>query len=80
MTLKKIGSPERIKVLKMTGSLAFDPNLVAKHIKDTWHNPTITIDQLHEAVKAMGIVDYTSDDFNEVINLLKSSGVEVKTV
>jgi hypothetical protein len=75
--LKKIGSPERIKVVKMS-ALAFDPNLVVKHIKETWKQSTISKDQLHEAVKALGIINYNPEDITEVINLLNSSGVTVQ--
>ena len=78
MALNKIGSSEKIKVVKLS-ALSFDPNLIVKRIKDTWKQPTITKDQLHESVKAMGIVNYTPEDITEVINLLNSSGVTVTT-
>ena len=77
MPLNKFGAPAKIKVLKK-GDLSFDPNILVKEIKDTWGQRPITIDQIHEAVKALGVVDYNSEDMNAVINLLQSSGVPVE--
>lgn len=77
MALNKIGSPEKIKVVT-TGALAYDPNLIVKKIKETWKQPTITKDQLHEAVKSLGIINYNPEDLTEVINLLNSSGIAVQ--
>ncbi len=78
MALKKIGSPEKIKLVNVESALAFDPHLVVKKIQESWTNPTITIDQLHEKLKSMGIVDYQQDDMTEIINLLNASGLTVQ--
>lgn len=77
MALKKIGSPEKIKVVKV-GAFEYDPNLVATRIKESWKQPTMTKDQLHESIKSMGIVNYNPEDMQEVINLLNSSGIAVQ--
>jgi diketogulonate reductase-like aldo/keto reductase len=77
MALNKVGSPEKIKLVKM-GALSFDPNLIVQKIKETWKQPSITKDQLHEAVKSIGIVNYNPEDIAQVINLLNSSGVTVQ--
>ena len=78
MTLKKVGSPEKIQVVKKS-ALSFDPNLLVKKIVETWGKKPITIDQIHEAAKAMGIIDYNSEDMNNVVHLLESSGINVLT-
>jgi hypothetical protein len=78
MALKKIGSPEKINVVGLNGALSLDPHLAAKRIKETWTAPTITIDQLHEKLKSLGVVDYSSEDMSKIINLLNSTGLKVQ--
>lgn len=77
MTLKKFGSPTKIIICKK-GAMAFDPNILVREIVKKWGKRPITIDQIHEAAKALGIIDYNSEDMNTVINLLQSSGVPVE--
>lgn len=76
MALKKFGSPEQIHTI--TTSLTFDTNLAVKKIKDAFQGKDITIDQIHESLKALGITNYSSEDMDEVVRLLRSSGVVVK--
>jgi len=78
MALRKIGSPSKIRVVK-EGGFAFDPNIIVKEIQEKWPNSEISTDQVHEAVKSLGIVDYSSDDMNEVLRLLDSVGISVKS-
>lgn len=75
MAISKFGSPESINVVK--SGLSFDPNIVVKQLQGKVKNGSITLDQLHEAVKSIGIVDYTSEDMNRLIGLLKSVGIAV---
>ncbi len=79
MTLKKVGSPEKIQLIKK-GALSFDPNLFVKKIVETWGKKPITIDQIHESAKAMHIIDYNSEDMDNIIHLLESSGINVQNV
>jgi len=76
MAIRKIGSPEKIHTI--TNALAFDINLAVKKIKDTHQKPNITIDEVHEALKALGITNYSSEDMAEVTRLLKSVGITVQ--
>jgi hypothetical protein len=76
MSLQKVGTPESIKV---TGGLNLDPNLVTKEIIKTWKSKEISLDELHEFVKRMGVVDYSSEDMNHVVRMLQSSGFVVKS-
>ncbi len=77
--LQKKGYPEKIVqvISNKTGTLSFDPNLLVKLIKDKLNQPEISLDQLHEATKSAGVIDYTSEDMNHVIELLQSSGITV---
>ncbi len=76
MAIRKIGSPEKIHTI--ASALAFDVNLAVKKIKDTHKKPNITIDEVHEALKALGITNYSSDDMQEITRLLKSVGITVQ--
>ena len=78
MSLKKIGSPAKIRVVK-EGEFAFDPNIIVKEIQKKWPNSEISTDQVHEAVKSLGIINYNSEDMNEVLRLLDSVGISVKS-
>ena len=75
MPLNKIGSA--VKITKIESSLALDPNIVVKEIEKSWKTRRMTIDELHEAVKSMGVVDYADEDLSAVIELLKSMGFEI---
>lgn len=75
MSIKKIGSPQKIHTI--TTGLSFDLNLAVKRIKDATPKPSITVNEIHEALKAMGITTYTADDMKEITNLLPSVGLKV---
>jgi hypothetical protein len=75
MSIKKIGSPQKIHTI--TASLGFDVNLAVKKIKDATPKPSITIDEIHEALKALGITTYTAEDMQNITNLLPSVGLKV---
>ncbi len=75
--IKKVGTPQKIsKIIKNTG-FGIDPNLIVKKLKDNWTESSISLNQLHELVKSLGVVDYTSDDMSHVVELLQSSGITV---
>ena len=77
MSLKKVGAPIKLQLVKKS-ALAFDPNLFVKKIVETWGKHPITIEQIHEAGKSIGIIDYNSEDMDNIVNLLQSSGVDVQ--
>jgi len=78
MALRKIGSPQKIRIVK-EGEFAFDPNIIVKEIQKKWQNSEISVEQVHEAVKSLGIINYNSEDMNEVLRLLDSVGISVKS-
>ena len=75
MSLKKYGSA--VKITKIESSLALDPNMVVKEIEKSWQTKQMTIDELHEALKSMWIIDYGDDDLRSVIELLTSVGFKI---
>jgi hypothetical protein len=76
MSLKKIGSP--VKIVRITESaLALDPNLIVTKLKEKYPTKSFSLDQLHEALKSIGVIDYSSDDLQHLIDLLQSSGVTI---
>jgi hypothetical protein len=78
MSLRKRGTPEKIHVVESKeASFAFDPNLIVTMLKEKWPEQQISLDQLHETVKTLGIVDYSSTDLDQLIMLLQSSGFSV---
>ncbi len=75
MPLNKIGSA--VKITKIESSLALDPNMVVKEIEKSWKTRQMTIDELHDAVKSMGVIDYADEDLRAVIELLTSMGFKI---
>lgn len=76
--LKKTGAPAKINVIKVS-SFALDPNLIAAELERNWSGKKITIDQLHEAVKSIGVVEYSDNDMKDLIGLLQGMGFVVTT-
>lgn len=73
MALRKFGHPVKLEVIK-SGAFAFDANLIAKKIEEAIPSKKLSMDQLHESIKSLGITDYTSSDLGNLINLLKAAG------
>lgn len=75
MALNKIGSAG--KITKIEASLALDPNIVVKEIEKSWKTKEMSIDDLHDAIKSMGIIDYDTEDLRAVMELLQSVGFKI---
>jgi hypothetical protein len=76
MALKKQGSPSKLKVVKNAG-FKLDENYLAQMILDQWPNKQLTIDQLHLALKSIGVVNYSSDDLSILLSRLKAIGFSI---
>lgn len=76
MALNKRGSPSKIQVVKNAG-FTVDPNFLAETILKQIPEKTLTVDQLHSALKSIGVVNYSSDDMNILIQRLKAIGFTV---
>lgn len=75
--LKKTGTKVKINVVKKSG-FSLDPNLIAAEIEKKWPGgKKVSIDQLHEAVKSIGVIDYSDDDMQDLVGLLQSTGFTV---
>jgi len=76
MSIKKTGSP--VKIIRITESaLSLDPNLIVTKLKEKYPAKSFSLDQLHEALKSIGVIDYSSNDLQHLIDLLQSSGIKV---
>jgi hypothetical protein len=75
--IKKYGTNSKITKVIKDSAFALDPNLVAKQLIDKWPNKKISLDQLHEAVKSIGVLNYESKDMTDLVGLLQSAGFTV---
>lgn len=76
MGLNKRGSPSKLKVVKNAG-FTIDPNFLAEMILKQVPEKKLSVDQLHSALKSIGVVNYSSDDMNVLIDRLKAVGFEI---
>lgn len=74
--LTKQGMPSKIKIVKT--SFKMDANMLAQMIKDQWPDKSISTSQIHESLKSIGILEYSSDDMDNLISLLSGVGFVVK--
>jgi hypothetical protein len=76
MALKKQGSPTRIKVVK-NATFAVDVNALAERFLKDWPTKKITMDQIHESLKGIGIVNYSSEDMSVLVSRLQAIGFTI---
>lgn len=76
MSLSKYGSPNKIKVVKNAG-FSLDPNFLAEMILKQIPSKKLTMDQLHSALKSIGVVNYSSDDLSILMDRLQSIGFSI---
>ena len=77
MALHKTGSPAKIKVVKKS-AFEIDINMLASLLLDQWQTQTISLNQLHEGLKSLGIINYTAEDMQELTGRLQAIGFTVK--
>jgi hypothetical protein len=76
MALNKIGSSYKLKVIKY-GGFTIDPNYISEILLKQWPKKQLTIDDLHTAIKQIGVVDYGPDDLSVLIGRLEAVGFSV---
>jgi len=76
MALNKRGSPSKIQVVKNAG-FTVDPNFLAEMVLKQVPKKSLSVDQLHAALKSIGVVNYGSDDMNVLIDRLKAIGFTI---
>ena len=76
MALSKRGSPNKIQVVKKS-SFSLDENFLAEMILKQIPSKKITIDQLHAALKSIGVVNYSSEDMNILLDRLAAIGFTI---
>jgi hypothetical protein len=76
MSLSKYGSPNKIKVVKNAG-FSLDPNFLAEMILKQIPAKKLTMDQLHSALKSIGVVNYSSEDLSILMDRLQAIGFSI---
>ena len=76
MALHKKGSPTKIKIVKQSG-FSIDPNFLAEMVLKQWPDKKLTIDQLHAALKSIGINAYQADDMSVLVDRLSAIGFSI---
>jgi len=76
MALNKIGSPYKLKVVKNSG-FSIDPNFLAQTLLKQWPKKELSIDDLHTALKSIGVINYSSDDLSVLIGRLEAVGFKL---
>ena len=77
MALKKFGSAQTLKVVK-NAAFAVDVNSLAERFLKDWPNKKITIDQIHNSLKSIGIVNYSSEDMSVLTSRLQAIGFSIQ--
>ncbi|MGH7974736.1 MAG: hypothetical protein ACREBR_04375 [bacterium] len=76
MALLKRGSPNKISVIKNAG-FSIDPNFLAEMILKQIPEKTLAMDQLHSALKSIGVINYSSDDMAILLDRLQAIGFSI---
>jgi hypothetical protein len=76
MALNKRGSPNKLQVVK-NASFSLDINFLAEMILKQIPEKELSIDQLHSSLKSIGVINYSSDDMNVLIERLKAIGFSI---
>lgn len=76
MALKKFGSPTKFKVVKNAG-FQLGVNYLAEMIQKQIPEQELSIDQLHSALKSIGVENYQAEDLSELMNRLQAIGFTI---
>jgi hypothetical protein len=77
MALNKTGSPTKLSVIKQS-AFEVDINMLASLLLDQWQTQTISLNQLHEGLKSLGIINYSAEDMQELVGRLQAIGFTIK--
>ena len=76
MALHKRGSAVKIKVVK-NASFTVDSNYLSEIFLKQWPEKKVSVDQIHSALKSVGIINYGSDDLSILMNRLQAIGFTI---
>ena len=76
MALKKQGSPTKIKLIKNAG-FTVDSNFLSELFLKQWPEKKVSVDQIHNALKSVGISNYQADDLSILMNRLQAIGFTI---
>lgn len=76
MAITKYGSPEKINVVKQS-AFQIDLNVLASVLSDKYPSKSLSINELHEVLKTLGVTDYKSEDMQDLVGRLSAVGFKV---
>lgn len=76
MSLKKFGSPVKIKISKKSG-FTMDINVLAERFKQDIPDKKLSVDQIHNLLKSIGVSNYQAEDLQELIGRLQAVGFKI---
>lgn len=76
MAINKIGTPNKISVVRQ-GAFNIDLNVLASVLKDKWPDKSLSLNDLHEALKTLGVTDYKSEDMQDLTSRLMAIGFKI---
>lgn len=76
MSLNKRGSPNKIQIIKKAG-FTLSENFLAEMILKQIPEKEISVDQLHSALKSIGVTNYSSDDMAILMDRLQAIGFSI---
>jgi hypothetical protein len=74
--LNKIGTPNKLQILKQS-AFEVDLNVLASVISDKYPEKKLSINDLHEILKTLGVTDYKAEDMQELVGRLHAVGITV---
>lgn len=77
MPLNKVGSPQKLKIVKNAG-FTVDVDALAELFLKQWPEKQVTIDQIHNGIKSIGVNNYSSEDLSELMGRLQAIGFSIK--
>lgn len=76
MPLNKIGTPSKLQVVKQ-GSFEVDLNVLASIISEKYPEKKLSLGDLHEVLKTLGVTDYKAEDMQDLVGRLQAVGITV---
>jgi hypothetical protein len=74
--LNKIGTPQKINIVKQS-AFQVDLNVLATILRDKWPDKSLSVNELHEALKGLGVIDYQAEDMQTLVGRLQAIGFKI---
>jgi len=76
MSLNKFGTPQKLDVIKQS-AFEIDLNVLASVLQDKWPSKKLSLNDLHEVLKSLGITDYKAEDMTDLVGRLAAIGFSI---